>query len=136
MTVQNVIVDAPGWCPGSDCINSGTNAAVFLDSVGTILDSLIIMRGSLPGAMGVAFSYHGYMVNDTVVNLGASPDSTCMLHGNIIFGGPLFQNVYCAGFVHQAAKPASAASARSPPTSMRAPRRSPPIRPAASTTTN
>ena len=103
-TIQNVIIDAVGNCDDpSDCRASEDKyGPLYLDGGGAVLNSLIIMRGTKPGATGIWFKYVTQLINLTIINAGHSPGSACIVQLSAALGraGPI-RNVYCGGFTYQ-----------------------------------
>jgi hypothetical protein len=72
------------------------------DSWGFVYNDLIIFRGTLPGAEGLAFDYGDNRVaNDTIVNLGGGASSVCGVIGGSLFEGPpSWTNDVCIGWTY------------------------------------
>ena len=103
---HNMILDGTGWCPTgtSDCQLSGYLAAYVAsaDNGGSLLNSLVVMRGTFSGSGGWVSSYVSYIANSTLVYLGtASPGPVCMSEGSQWQGTYKVYNTYCGDFSFQ-----------------------------------
>jgi hypothetical protein len=100
ITLQNDILDGTDYAPHT--------YVFWADGSSTLLNNLLIYRGSTSGGAGMIFKYPGMAVNNTIVNLGSAANSICTVQE---FGGtagalavPLIYDNYCAGFTYGSAE--------------------------------